>query len=282
MTIKVIEEQYRKLVTQYPDRPRIIAEGDSWFSPFVEDNLLRHVDQYADFHILNLAEAGDEASDIFSGAQLNRLAYALDEKTGFDFDVLMLSAGGNDLLGNLNSPGQDLLNSFPEDDPPQDADDAVARGVNKAGVKRAVSKVSKLYEEFFKLRRQISPSLDIWYHGYDVPFASGKEADLWDPIDWLPVGPWLDPALNKAGICDEGHQRAVLRYLVGELQKALRKLESKPDGVHFVDLAGALAWEGAWGDEIHPNRHGYQSVLARYKDRLDAVVEKSRTRRARS
>ena len=64
MTIKVIEEQYRILVTQYPDRPRIIAEGDSWLSPLLEDHLLPHIDRYFDFHILNLAEAGDRASEI--------------------------------------------------------------------------------------------------------------------------------------------------------------------------------------------------------------------------
>ena len=32
MTVKVIESQFRQLIDQWPDRPRILADGDSWFS----------------------------------------------------------------------------------------------------------------------------------------------------------------------------------------------------------------------------------------------------------
>ncbi len=279
MTIRIIEEQYRILVTQYPDRPRIIAEGDSWLSPLLEDNLLRHVDQYFDFHILNLAEAGDKASDIFSGAQRNRLAYALDDKTGFGFDALLLSAGGNDLLEALNDPHADLLLVIPEDRPPVDGADAVDRGVDKAAVMRAVGDVVDHYRSFLDLRARICPSMEVWFHGYDVPFASGRAADLWDPIDWLPVGPWLDPALHRAGIHEDDHQRAVLRYLVDTLQAALSALADPADGVHYVDLSGALAWEGAWNDELHPSRAGYQSALVRLRPRLDALIDSWRAQR---
>ncbi len=272
MTIKVIEEQYWTLVRQNTDRPRIIAEGDSWLSPLLEDNLLRHVDRYFDFHILNLAEAGDKASDIFSSAQLHRLSYAIDDDTGFGFDAILLSAGGNDLLGTLNDPRSEILVQFPPGQGPNDEQDAVDRGVNKPAVADAIGAVADLYRTFLDRRRQICPNLEVWFHGYDLPFPSGKAADLWDPIDWLPVGPWLDPALHRAGIHVESHQRAVLAYLVDELQSALSALADPSDGVHYVDLAGALAWEGAWNDEIHPSAAGYQSVLARFRPRLDALI----------
>ena len=84
----------------------------------------------------------------------------------------------------------------PEDRPPVDGADAVNRGVDKAAVTRAVGDVVGHYRSFLDLRARICPSMEVWFHGYDVPFASGKAADLWDPIDWLPVGPWLDPALH--------------------------------------------------------------------------------------
>ena len=59
---------------------------------------------------------------------------------------------------------------------------------------------------------------------------------------------------------------------IDELQSALSALEDPGDGVHYVNLSGALAWEGAWNDEIHPSAAGYQSVLGRFQPRLDALI----------
>ncbi len=83
---------------------KILVEGDSWVSHPQLQNLARtlDVDGNGDYAILNLADPCATAREMFAkkSKQFWRLERLLtSKKWGFDFDLIVLSAGGNDPMG---------------------------------------------------------------------------------------------------------------------------------------------------------------------------------------
>ena len=84
-------------IKQFPKRLVILTEGDSWFSYPLNANLADYVEMMNDFSILRLEHNGDEAREILGpgSEQLKKLKYYLKN---YPVDVLLVSAGGNDLV----------------------------------------------------------------------------------------------------------------------------------------------------------------------------------------
>ena len=85
-----------KLATGY-DGPVILAEGDSWFEyPMSEDLIVPLGEKYA---IFSLAKAGDSFAEV---ADQNELFPTLDNPPpGREFHIVMLSLGGNEVMGHI-------------------------------------------------------------------------------------------------------------------------------------------------------------------------------------
>src|SRR5262245_3188533 len=85
-------------VKQFPKRLVMITEGDSWFSYPLNNNIADYIELMStDLSMLRLEHNGDDAREILgSGSeQLKNLKAYLKK---YPVDVLLLSAGGNDIV----------------------------------------------------------------------------------------------------------------------------------------------------------------------------------------
>ena len=90
-----------KLATGY-DGPVILAEGDSWFDPISEDLLVPLGEKYA---IFSLAKAGNSFAEV---ADQDELFPTLDRPPpGREFHIVMLSLGGNEVMGDIEDFAHD-------------------------------------------------------------------------------------------------------------------------------------------------------------------------------
>ena len=88
---------YNQNILRFPERIRIVSEGDSWFQhPLVMD-IIDHLHRI--YNIYCVAAAGDTLRNYFSREKSNGEYFidALDEKKPSFF---LISGGGNDILGS--------------------------------------------------------------------------------------------------------------------------------------------------------------------------------------
>ncbi len=235
-------------VRQFPKRLVILSEGDSWFSYPLTINLADHVEMMSDFSMLRLEHNGDEAREIFAkgSGQLRKIKYYLK---GYPVDLLMLSAGGNDIIaGELKrllankAAGASWQSAIRLDTLTTLLDDIVAA-----------------YAGLLDACDQLRPKCVVMAHSYCYFAPTGRKAT--GPFGLGSSGPWMRPVLTARGIDPDSDGRAVARYLVDELHARLSALAAARPRFHLIDMRNALPVDDAhWADEIHPSGTGFRKL----------------------
>ena len=257
----------------FESTPVIFCEGDSWFSTPLAMNLLdwlvwpapadeaRGVPLFgAGGLFFRAEESGDLALDMFSARGIRDLA---DWYDGFEFDLVLVSAGGNDFVDGF------LQGLF--------------RGARPMGVATAFQRVldSGRYGEvlaawraFVERFRAIRPHTPILAHSYDYPLRLGKASKLSlgnigaAALLKQGVGPWIGNRIAHVlpGIAQ---QRQFARLMIdGYVERVLAPLRDDPATgrvFDFVDLRGTLTRESQWFDEMHPTGAGFALLANRYR-----------------
>jgi len=224
--------------------PRVVAEGDSWFNypwPGVTDV----TDELSAFYcVYPLAAAGDEITNMFSS---NQFLPALASENA---KVLLLSGGGNDLLGHIG----DYLNSYaPGMTAPQ--------LLNKAFFEK-LSQLENVYRSLFEILAVRAPAVTVITHGYDyaVPGAKGKTK-------------YLSRPLVEKGVTGLQLQTEVIHVVIDALNDGMSALNKQHKNAVFVDLRGTVGGS-QWMDEIHPDNNGFQQVAIKLMDKIRLLVGK--------
>ncbi|HEY0160466.1 MAG TPA: hypothetical protein VGF28_24475 [Thermoanaerobaculia bacterium] len=225
-----------------PHDPVVIAEGDSWFSFPGHANLIDHLDEMVNrrMSLLRLAESGDELLEILDQGGLRSLKKLLGR---YRPDVLLFSAGGNDIVG------PELLKYVTDRTAPFDATQALAT----QALRDRFSAMHHALGELIATRDEVAPNCVIVTHGYGRAIPSGRKAQVWG----FTAGPWIKPYLEARGYTDPGEQRAIVDELIGQFNRILDTFV----GSNFVkvDLSGAIA-DDEWNDELHPSRKGFEDA----------------------
>lgn len=223
-----------------------LAEGDSWFSlgGFSNGNLLAAIDT-RDTLIVDCAAPGDTLRNITDcGNDTFRLL--LHPHYGAKWDAVLLSAGGNDVLGHVER----LIYGGAGD---------TLEGILR-GYMRIVSAV------------RAHQDCPIHCHTYDYVSPDVRGG-------WFRAGPWVGNRLRALGVAPERYQPIVDEMIDGLAQTIFSAAAKTGMIVH--DTRGTLApvkW-GRWGarvignmagpgefaNEIHPNRRGYARLAARWR-----------------
>lgn len=249
---------------QHPDWPSVISEGDSWFSYELRGNIIDRLDDPTDsapdnqqrWALLRLEQSGDEIVEILSGGQR---AYLREKVFGTfeDVDVLLFSAGGNDIIG------PDILQLL---SPYEDGDLAIEERFEMAVVDRRLEIIEGLFRELIGLCAATQPGLEIYTHGYDYPTNLGEPARL---VKFRVAGPWILPHFETQGYDGKPElQREMLRYLVDRFNTMLADLDTEHTKFHHVDVRGVVG--DRWADEIHPNRTAAKRIAERFHAPLKA------------
>lgn len=232
------ERRYRERLASGYQGLRIVSEGDSWFQyPLLLRDVIDHLsDRYA---ILSLGAAGALLADMIAADEIPE---ALKRERA---DVLLLSGGGNDMVGDdriaqMLHPGG---GHHPDDTP-------------NAAFARFLDQITGLYRGLFERMADEFPELRIVVHGYDraIP-ARGK---------------WLGRPMEAIGIADGALQKAIVAVLINRFNERLGNLASEfPGRVAHVDCRGAVG-DHRWHDELHPIDAGYLAVARRFERQIEA------------
>ena len=256
---------------------RILAEGDSWFTlgglP-EQCNLLQSLTLPNRTIIVSLAKPGDtirSMAEIWKNQALHQAMDAGPPKFGSDWDLILLSGGGNDLIDYA----KDLIKPIAE-----------VNGNNPADFVRldrlaiVLDYIQQAYRNIIGLRdgpHSTCSGKPVVTHTYD--HATPRDA----PAKFFGAkikGPWLFRAFVDAG-APENLFIGVADFLIDALADAILALEHGANPLpnfHVVDTRGTLQRsalgttgnDGDWLNEIHPNRGGYDKRATRGR-RLPAL-----------
>ena len=235
-------------VKQFPQRLVILTEGDSWFSYPLTANLADYIEMMSDFSILRLEHNGDEARDILASGsgQLRKLK---DYLKRYPVDVLLMSAGGNDLVAaELSKVLDRKTNGL-----------TWQSAVKLSKLTTVLDDIVAAYSRLLDARDALRPQCAIVAHSYCYFQPSGRKAT--GPFGLLKAGPWMRPVLVAKGIDPDTEGREVARYLIDELHARLMSLAAARPRFHVVDMRSALPADHThWADEIHPSGTGFRKL----------------------
>ena len=88
-TIKQRAKKYYADVSLFPDRIRVLMEGDSWFNYPMKQDVTDHLSKY--FNVYSLAESGDEIRGILRDGNFKKVVELENPQ------IVLFNAGGNEL-----------------------------------------------------------------------------------------------------------------------------------------------------------------------------------------
>ncbi|MDG2517726.1 hypothetical protein [Lysobacter soli] len=292
-TITTQRGEFRRIYRALQRKPELAArtpvffcEGDSWFSTPLAMNLLdwlvfptpedeeRGVPQFgAGGLFFRIEKSGDLAIDIFSE---RRIADLVDWYGGFEFDAVLISAGGNDFVA-------DFLKGLFVGQSSMTPEQAFAR-VERS---RRFEEVRGAYQRFLRAFKRTRPNTPILAHTYDYPQRMGEPARL--TVANLGaaallrdnIGPWIAP--NIAHVLPQVAQQKRFAALLidGFHDQVLAPLAARAEfsGLFtFVDLRGTLRQADAWFDEMHPTGAGFHTLSLKLRRAANALLPPAKRR----
>lgn len=239
-------QRYRRRLASW-DGPRLVSEGDSWFQyPFLLTDTIDHLAN--DHLILSLGAAGDLLADMLGQDELTGTVVA--ERP----DAVLLSAGGNDLLG-----AGGLTRIIERHDGPRDPDEYL--GPTFEAFLRAVLAD---YRRIVATTLSARPGTPVICHGYDRALPAG--------------GRWLGRPLAASGIIDPTLQAAIVSRIVDRFQIGLEGLAAEAElrgHLHVIDARGTVGAD-EWHDELHPTDEGYAKVAALFRSAIGDAIARGR------
>jgi len=259
--------------------PAILYWGDSWFSTPLYLNLARQSAKRIQGLNMIIGKPGATAAELFGEARVSELA---DRIQSNPFDLVCLSAGGNDCLDeNLAGVFKDWMGKHPKRSDRLDAVQAFAIFQSS----KLLDGVTRSYDRLLKCLKKIQtqrPGLRVIGHPYVPIDRIGQPADLSVDniglIAWFKddVGPWLWGPMQKVLTNKtEGKAFARLMLVEGFHNSVLLALEQKYPGLFsVVDYSSVTATHGSafWNDEIHPTERGFDLLASPFNQAIKAAL----------
>ena len=244
--------KFKNNIKRKPNAKRILTEGDSWFHLPIGTNIVDHIEDLTNYNLLRLENSGDELLQIMSGKQKIKLRSYL---SNYNFDVLLFSAGGNDIIG----PDMDELLRVSVESKDY---------IIKERVKNKINLLKCVYKDLIAIRDDYSPYTTIMVDCYDYIVPSGVGAKLFSVI---PIsGPWVKPVLEAHNCHDKNDQKAVVKYLIDSFAVMLYELSQEHDRFVLIDTRGVIG-EDEWQDEIHPNSIANKKIAKMFIEEIQKV-----------
>lgn len=232
MSRRLRNARYRSRIDGDYHGIRILEVGDSWTQyPIVLQDIVDCVSR--DFVVYSLGALGDTVEGIALDGEYERAIR--DEQP----HALLLSAGGNDLLGEGRLAS--VLVNHSHGARPQDL-------INPGVFDPLMARVVGHFREIVGRALHAKPDLKILIQGYDYarPVAGGR---------------WLGRTLAARRISMDLGQ-GVIKVIVDCFNAELAQLAADfPGAVRHVDVRGRVGRHAnSWHDELHPENAGFQRV----------------------
>jgi hypothetical protein len=283
----------------------VVAEGDSWFEhPFLQD-IIDHINRNEDIAVFSLAYTADWLDNIlYQGEYIDMLSVIKP-------DVFLVSAGGNDLLGDKkigimcrgielkeveknvqNCPDHVYTEKIPKrfeqglielqnEGRKEEADD-IREGV-KYLTKEYFGFLNVMqwqYDYLFTCIRAKYDMMPIFTQSYDyaTPQALIKRPlslAYWYqyPINvLLQSGKWIETAMRNAEIYDTTTMHKVIKAMLYLFKSMVIETAGSFNYIYHIDSQG-LTKPNEWFDEIHIKSHKFLQVGLTYTYAIKKAVE---------
>ncbi len=236
------KRKFKRMVKRFPDKPLIVAEGDSWFLyPIYVKDTLDHL--MTEYPVKSLAWAGDTLENYKKSGSLLKTVEDLNP------NYVMISGGGNDIVG---ADIVDILNE----------DVAIGQKVDaylNDHYDHKMKKLKDVYDYFFLEVSKNQNVKKILVHGYD--YLRTDHATI------VVKKGWVSKHMISKGITNADDRKRIVDFLIDEFNKMLEKLANEYQKVTYVKLLGTIN-KDEWYDEIHPNDYGYKKIADKFKRHL--------------
>jgi hypothetical protein len=277
-----------------PAERRLLAEGDSWFSlndlplpPKLRPNVLSALALQADAMIVNLARPGAHVENMAKRRQEDPHFTSLTapHPHGRWWAAILLSGGGNDLIGALEvppsepDPARRLLRAPAEVDVTLGA----VGHISEAGWLALAGFLYSAYCDLANLRdRGVSAGRPMLAHTYAIPTAR-LAGTLTSPKGWLyrHLVTYQVPEPLRQPLTELLFER--LRQLLLSFDADAQTPRSIP-GLHVFDSAalteivpaqpGSTGDSGDWINEIHLNGSGYKKMGAKMGPWVEGMLQR--------
>ncbi|MFI4930164.1 MAG: hypothetical protein ACHP83_07990 [Burkholderiales bacterium] len=261
---------------------KYLAQGDSWFSigtipPWSTTNLLQQMVLSRPTLAVNCARPGVELTHMTDTSTARVFLNLLNGNIAWQWDGLLMSGGGNDLIDAANtSPNATLDKRLLLKPGEWGNDPAPSRYLSDAGWTTFASHMRDVVDLLLAQRdkKAINRGIPVFFHTYD--YVTPRDAPA-GPGN----GPWLFKALNAFGI-PPADWNAVSDELMNRHAAMWLNLEQTLVGknVHVVDSRGAATRAAAgtqgesndWENEIHPTANGYALLAKKWRPQLDTLT----------
>lgn len=271
----------RRNVTDFlASRPALLYLGDSWFSTPLYANLARQSSDRIDGMAMLSGAPGATAAELFAASKVRTL---LGRLRSSPFDLLCLSAGGNDHLSERLAAT--FLEWMPGGAPAParlDGEQAFTLLMARGGFAAVRADYTRLLDAVATLL-PTRPHLRVVGHGYVPPVRIGVKGELnldnIGLIAWLidDVGPWLWRPMQHV-LRDQDQARIFARRLMAGFREQVLLPLMQPatfggffSAIDFSTLPG-VGNPDFWYDEIHPTEAGFGLLAAAFNAELRRVL----------
>ncbi len=239
--------------------PRILAEGDSWFEyPACFKDMIDWLGET--YAILSLAKAGDTWQGIAQeegGHYGDGTPMGLFENLRIEQpDIVMLSVGGNEIMGKIESYVRDWHAGW-------EPKDYIRPEFNDT-----LDYVETMYRSYVS---QIVPHAKVILHTYDYPDPRRGEQGHWigGPLEnWRKIG---DATLWR------GISNLMLSQFVDRLARVAGEFPTRTRLVNNLGVIGTAdvlngPGESLWANEIHGNSEGTRRLSTRVAEAINQLA----------
>lgn len=262
--------KYFQILSEYPRRKRGLCIGDSWFQYPLRSypDLQRLIASTGEFgsriNFVDDSYPGRDAEEVIGMIKRwRRLAFTLQQDFK-PFDVILLSLGGNDVIGldfarHLKPAGVASVGSI---DWPWNTDiPAVVRThINFDELRKTFVTIAKAYRMIIDMRDELAPNALIITHTYgDV-----TPSELAYKFLTFRAGPWIWCPATALGLAPD-EQKELTRWLLASFHGLLCDLQSQTTRFTVLDTRMELPDKDKdWDNEIHPRGPGFRHLVAQY------------------
>jgi len=246
--------EFREMCRRYKKRTTIVSEGDSWFAyppkwliAGKSSNVISFLKRKEKFNFYEMARNGDEIVDILSGDSKFDILKAVSENK---VDFLLISGGGNDLVGSYDF--EFILQKNESGQTPEDF-------IRKNRFDRKLSQIYNAYANLVDYCADYSdnPDIKIITHCYGYAIPQDKPAEFIGGL--LDVGPWMYPTLIDLEI-PQSVWRQLMVMLIDSIKDTFKNLQEHGNGrFHYIDSTSLITHDD-WIDEIHLKPEGFERV----------------------
>jgi len=265
-----IISQKRTKNRKYPKELCIIAEGDSWFDyPFRKD-IIDYLIEFG-YAVDKVSKLGDTLENMVYGTDYKKTKNQVENFGPVSMQetlrkirkskphFFLFSAGGNDIVG------PEILVYLNHRDSP------TSSLINKKLFLAQLQRMQETIEYYIRRIHATCKSTNILMDGYDYAKINGKGYEIFFGTIKI-VGPWILPSMGKKGIINKKDQESIIKYLVDEYNKMLKRLAKRYTYFHHLDLRGEFPKDSQWHNEIHLNNSGFKQVARLYHNRIEQVL----------